>query len=178
MTAELEHADFLLTNHPKAGVALDLLLGTQGWRRFAEQDVAPANPSDRPHVDEFLVAHGHRPTAPLQLVQLEEQRINAQFAPRIEQARLDIAAAESRVKTETAPVSERVTGKRYSTLPSSSVLPPSGRERNSLERAAFGSQLRSAMVASVHAGVPVLSAGTISPAAGMVSTFGPIWFSP
>ncbi len=34
---DLEHADFLLTNHPKAGVALDLLLGTQGWRRFAEQ---------------------------------------------------------------------------------------------------------------------------------------------
>jgi hypothetical protein len=34
---ELEYADFLLTNHPKAGQALDLLLGTQGWRRFAEQ---------------------------------------------------------------------------------------------------------------------------------------------
>ena len=34
---ELEHADFLLTDHPKAPVTLDLLLGTQGWRRFAEQ---------------------------------------------------------------------------------------------------------------------------------------------
>jgi len=34
---ELEHADFLLTKHPRAGEALDLLLGTQGWRRFAEQ---------------------------------------------------------------------------------------------------------------------------------------------
>ena len=34
---QLEHADFLLTDHPKAAVALDLLLGTQGWRRFAEQ---------------------------------------------------------------------------------------------------------------------------------------------
>jgi hypothetical protein len=33
----LEHADVLLGSHPKAAAALDLLLGTQGWRRFAEQ---------------------------------------------------------------------------------------------------------------------------------------------
>ena len=45
--AELEHADFLLTDHPKAGVALDLLLGTQGWRRFAEQNANPADPADK-----------------------------------------------------------------------------------------------------------------------------------
>ncbi len=34
---DLEHADFLLSTHPKAAVALDLLLGVQGWRRFVEQ---------------------------------------------------------------------------------------------------------------------------------------------
>jgi hypothetical protein len=34
---DLEHADFLLTDHAQAARALDLLLGTQGWRRFAEQ---------------------------------------------------------------------------------------------------------------------------------------------
>src|SRR5262249_23932617 len=34
---DLEHADFLVGQHPKAAAALDLLLGTQGWRRFAEQ---------------------------------------------------------------------------------------------------------------------------------------------
>jgi alpha-2-macroglobulin-like protein len=33
---QLEHADFALTNHPKAAETLDLILGTQGWRRFAE----------------------------------------------------------------------------------------------------------------------------------------------
>ncbi|MFO0809348.1 MAG: alpha-2-macroglobulin family protein [Gemmataceae bacterium] len=33
---ELEHADVLLGDHPKASTALDLLLGTQGWRRFVE----------------------------------------------------------------------------------------------------------------------------------------------
>src|SRR5262249_45488246 len=31
---DLEDADFLLTTHPRAPAALDLLLGTQGWRRF------------------------------------------------------------------------------------------------------------------------------------------------
>ena len=35
---DLENADVLLGDHPKAAVALDLLLGCQGWRRFAEQD--------------------------------------------------------------------------------------------------------------------------------------------
>jgi hypothetical protein len=34
---DLEFADFLLSDHPKASQALDLVLGTQGWRRFAEQ---------------------------------------------------------------------------------------------------------------------------------------------
>ncbi|MSQ93029.1 MAG: hypothetical protein EXR98_00565 [Gemmataceae bacterium] len=35
---DLEYADFLLGDHPQASQALDLLLGCQGWRRFAEQD--------------------------------------------------------------------------------------------------------------------------------------------
>lgn len=35
---DFENADVLLGKHPKAEAALDLLLGTQGWRRFAEQD--------------------------------------------------------------------------------------------------------------------------------------------
>jgi len=35
---DLENADVLLGKHPKAAQALDLLLGSQGWRRFAEQD--------------------------------------------------------------------------------------------------------------------------------------------
>jgi len=35
---DLEYTDFLVSDHPKATAALDLLLGTQGWRRFAEQN--------------------------------------------------------------------------------------------------------------------------------------------
>ena len=34
---DLEKADFYLSDDPKAPVALDLLLGTQGWRRFVER---------------------------------------------------------------------------------------------------------------------------------------------
>jgi hypothetical protein len=36
----MEYADFLLSDHPKADEALDLVLATQGWRRFAEQTAA------------------------------------------------------------------------------------------------------------------------------------------
>jgi hypothetical protein len=93
--AELEHADFLLTDHPKAAVALDLLLGTQGWRRFAEQNADPANPADKPDVDKMLVAHGQRTSAPFALYKLEEQRVNAQFHPQVEQAVLARSAAET-----------------------------------------------------------------------------------
>jgi hypothetical protein len=94
-SAELEHADFLLTDHPKAAVALDLLLGTQGWRRFAEQEIAPAKVDDKPDIDRMLVAHGQRPSAPVQLLKLEEQRLNAEYAPKLELARLRTAAAEA-----------------------------------------------------------------------------------
>jgi hypothetical protein len=37
---ELEHADFLVSDTPPARTALDLFLGTHGWRRFAEHDAA------------------------------------------------------------------------------------------------------------------------------------------
>ncbi|MCI0699826.1 MAG: alpha-2-macroglobulin, partial [Planctomycetia bacterium] len=103
-SSELEHADFLLTDHPKAGIALDLLLGTQGWRRFAEQDVASANLADKPDVEKLLVAHGQRPSAPLQLFKLEEQRVNAEFAPQLEQARLGVATAEAEWNATPSPV--------------------------------------------------------------------------
>ena len=59
---DLEYADFLLGTHPKAAEALDLLLGTQGWRRFAEQNPAkfrkePQGPGRRPEADRLLVVH-------------------------------------------------------------------------------------------------------------------------
>src|SRR5262249_21948001 len=39
---DLERADFLLSDHPDAARALDLFLGTQGWRRFLDPRTPPA----------------------------------------------------------------------------------------------------------------------------------------
>ncbi|VTU02728.1 a-macroglobulin complement component : TonB-dependent receptor OS=Hyalangium minutum GN=DB31_3602 PE=4 SV=1: A2M_N: A2M: Thiol-ester_cl: A2M_comp [Gemmataceae bacterium] len=101
--AELEHADFLLTDHPKAAAALDLLLGTQGWRRFAEQQEAPANPLDRPDVQKLLVAHGQQPNAPLELIRLEQQRLEAEYRPTIEPLALQRAEAQQKLAATTDP---------------------------------------------------------------------------
>ena len=52
---DLENADFFLGNHPKAPQALDLLLGVQGWRRFAEQD--PVRFQEQPGAERILYAN-------------------------------------------------------------------------------------------------------------------------
>src|SRR6185312_7636517 len=49
---ELEYADFLLTDHPKAAEALDHVLATQGWRRFVEQ--SPQAPQTGSAADRLL----------------------------------------------------------------------------------------------------------------------------
>ncbi|MFO0803583.1 MAG: zf-HC2 domain-containing protein [Gemmataceae bacterium] len=54
---ELEHADFLLTDHPKAAEAIDHVLATQGWRRFVEQG-RPVPPGSA--AEALLHAHGNR----------------------------------------------------------------------------------------------------------------------
>jgi hypothetical protein len=62
---DLEHADFLLGPGPEARTALDLLLGTQGWRRFVEQRPAlsrsPKDPIARlDPVTRLLVSNGQK----------------------------------------------------------------------------------------------------------------------
>ena len=115
--ADLEHADFLLTDHPKAAVALDLLLGTQGWRRFAEQLLAPANPLDRGEVERMMIAHGQRPVATVELFKLEEQRISAEFRPQLEEVRLRQAAARDALvafqRTTEPELHQKVTNARF-----------------------------------------------------------------
>jgi hypothetical protein len=93
--ADLEHADFLLTDHPKAAAALDLLLGTQGWRRFAEQNQLPADPAERQEVERMLVAHGSRASAPVEQYRLAAQRVSAEFLPKIELAALRAVDAQA-----------------------------------------------------------------------------------
>jgi anti-sigma factor RsiW len=55
---DLEYADFLLGPHPKAAESLDLLLGTQGWRRFAEQDPAKFRQEHKEEAERLLVHNG------------------------------------------------------------------------------------------------------------------------
>ncbi len=45
---DLEYADFLLGQHPRAAEALDLLLGVYGWRRIALAEPAPAQSGATP----------------------------------------------------------------------------------------------------------------------------------
>ena len=52
---DLEHADFLVGESPKAAIALDLLLGTQGWRRFAEQNPGQFKQAFPQEADRVLV---------------------------------------------------------------------------------------------------------------------------
>lgn len=55
---DLEYSDFLLTANPLAKKAMDLLLGTQGWRRFAEQDPAKFQADHPVEAPDFLVSSG------------------------------------------------------------------------------------------------------------------------
>ena len=45
---DLEKADFYLSDDPKAPAALDLLLGTQGWRRFVEKTIHDLTSDSKP----------------------------------------------------------------------------------------------------------------------------------
>ncbi len=96
---DLEHADFLLTDHPKAAESLDLLLGTQGWRRFAEQ--APDQFRNRVTVGEaeaFFVATGQRSAMPGG-IRTEAQKLFDEYWPRYEAAVTDLDAAEEGNRT-------------------------------------------------------------------------------
>jgi hypothetical protein len=69
---DLEYADVLLGPHPKAAAALDLLLGTQGWRRFAEQNPAKFRQQFREDADHLLMTMGQSPLKSVELTRQEE----------------------------------------------------------------------------------------------------------
>src|SRR5262249_36625505 len=77
-----EDADALLGPHPRAAEALDLLLGTQGWRRFAEQD--PAKFQERVAAERVPAwANNYEPV--LKVADAEQSalaRLDRDYAPR------------------------------------------------------------------------------------------------
>lgn len=107
----MEYADFLLTEHPKAPRALDLVLGTQGWRRFAEQ-VQPGfakRLAAAPDWSDPIVCNGQYMTATEPLVFREERRLHDSYWPRYEEAvkTLDAAKAAARVADEDHSAEQR-----------------------------------------------------------------------
>ena len=90
----LEHSDFFLTSHPKAAIALDLLLGTQGWRRFAEQTGRFQSTAD---VEPFRISNGMKPRW-LRGGTLVDDTVSVRYLPQFDPASkaLDEATANYR----------------------------------------------------------------------------------
>jgi hypothetical protein len=119
---DLEHADFLIGAHPSARVALDMLLGTQGWRRFVEQQDKPAQyrqQRQEKDVDRLLVLNGQlmpemlRPetTAPEARAARD---VYDSFDPKFEPSQKQRLRAEERkiaVDAEDAALQNRIEGK-------------------------------------------------------------------
>jgi hypothetical protein len=97
----LEHADFLLTEHPKAAEALDLVLATQGWRKFVEQHptefaYARGLANQNPEKSNFQESSGQYTMRAEQPGMREQRRLYESYWPRYEtasKALLDAQAA-------------------------------------------------------------------------------------
>jgi hypothetical protein len=79
---DLENADFLLSADPRAAKALDLLLGTQGWRRFAEQDPGKFQKEQKKEADRLLAFEGQSPLRSVNYGQEEVQKVVRKFQDR------------------------------------------------------------------------------------------------
>src|SRR5207248_832539 len=98
---ELENADFLLTDHPLAPIAVDLLLGTQGWRRFAEQDPTQFRESHGVDAERLLASSGQTP-----LVVTNRREAEAAAQPLV-------AEAVRKAQAEFSPTRNDVSAKHY-----------------------------------------------------------------
>jgi hypothetical protein len=112
---DLEHADVLLGTHPKAAAALDLLLGTQGWRRFAEQPADAPKPVAHDGDDRILLAQAASPRVQVSSYLLAAQKVQDEFGPPYMKAQESLALADERVNRDLADTSyaaeqERLTG--------------------------------------------------------------------
>jgi hypothetical protein len=97
---DLEFADFLLTDHDKARVALDLLLGTQGWRRFAEQNPAKFRNEQKDEAERLLVSIGQSAPRATDLTLEESKKIFGKYE--VQQERLQTELTESTAALDAA----------------------------------------------------------------------------
>ncbi|MGH7227175.1 MAG: hypothetical protein ACRELF_28500, partial [Gemmataceae bacterium] len=91
---DLEYADFLLGSHPQAAEALDLLLGTQGWRRFAEQNPNKFRNEQKEEAERLLVMIGQTEQRTTDLTQREQERIETEYVRQTEQLTEQAAQAK------------------------------------------------------------------------------------
>jgi hypothetical protein len=103
---DLEHADFLLGPQPGAAKALDLLLGTQGWRRFAEQDPGKFQNEQREDAQHLLMLTGQFRMQSVDYAQHEMQEAEksfqtqwSQLQTRLGQTNQELAEAQKGEKT-------------------------------------------------------------------------------
>ncbi len=97
---DLEFADFMLTDHPKAPQALDLLLGVQGWRRFAEQDPEIFKKNYPEDAERYLAHLNYTPTVTDNRPVLENQvraRLQAETAEAVKEIQPEIVALQSKI---------------------------------------------------------------------------------
>jgi hypothetical protein len=80
---DLEHADFLLSAKPQAATALDLLLGTQGWRRFAEQDPGKFQKDQKEEAQRLLVLEGQFPPRNVNVFQEKLQKLDDSYQTKL-----------------------------------------------------------------------------------------------
>ncbi|HEY7423984.1 MAG TPA: alpha-2-macroglobulin family protein, partial [Gemmataceae bacterium] len=90
---DLEYADFLLGSHPQAAEALDLLLGTQGWRRFAEQDPNRFRQHQREEAERLLVTIGQSQPQVTDLTEQDLARVEKEYALRTDETKAQVARA-------------------------------------------------------------------------------------
>ncbi len=97
---DLEHADVLLGDHPKAEAALDLLLGTQGWRRFVESLPDPRQKSTARKDEAVLLRQA--PAAPEAVrrtsLEMETRRVRDALEPAVRTATDDVTRVSAELE--------------------------------------------------------------------------------
>ncbi|HEV2947531.1 MAG TPA: hypothetical protein VGX70_09150 [Gemmataceae bacterium] len=93
---DLEHADFFLSDSPQAAKALDLLLGTQGWRRFAEQDPNKFQKEQKQEAQRLLALEGQWPLQSVNYGQEQVQKVVRDFLKRFAELDNRLSLAEDK----------------------------------------------------------------------------------
>lgn len=99
---DLEYADFLSADHPQARRAIDLLLGVQGWRRFAEQDPAKFQRQFPVESQNYLISTGQKDHRAVSTAGIALERALRKHDERQEDALKPVTTAAEAARSELA----------------------------------------------------------------------------